>query len=87
MVTATVVTELKSNLKHYIEMAVSGDSVIITRPKKENAVLIGEQEYNELLKFKANSEYLAKLNNSIEQAKQGKVVQKNMEELEAMENE
>lgn len=87
MVTATVVTELKANLKHYIEMAVSGDSVIITRPKKENAVLIGEQEYNELLKLKANSEYLAKLDKSIEQAKQGKVVEKTMAELEAMEDE
>lgn len=87
MITATVVTELKTNLKHYIEMAVSGDSVIITRPKKENAVLIGEQEYNELLRLKANSEYLSKLSNSIEQAKQGKVIIKTMEELEAMENE
>ena len=87
MITATVVTELKSNLKHYIEMAVSGNSVIITRPKKENAVLIGEQEYNELLKLKTNNEYILKLNNSIEQAKQGKVIQKTMEELEAMEDE
>lgn len=87
MVTATVVTDLKSNLKHYIEMAVSGDSVIITRPKKKNAVLIGEKEYNELLKLKDNAEYVSKLNYSIEQAKAGKVVQKTMEELEAMENE
>ncbi len=42
MITATVVTDLKANLKHYIEKAVSGDSIIITRPKKANAVLIIE---------------------------------------------
>lgn len=87
MITATVVTDLKANLKHYIEKAVSGDSIIITRPKKENAILISEEEYNELLRIKNNAEYMYKLNRSIEQAKEGKVIAKSMEELEAMENE
>lgn len=87
MITATVVTDLKANLKYYIEKAVSGDSIIITRPKKENAILISEEEYNELLRIKNNAEYMYKLNRSIEQAKQGKVIVKTMEELEAMENE
>ena len=36
--TATITTELKANLKFYIDKAVNGDSVIITRPKKKNAV-------------------------------------------------
>lgn len=87
MITATVVTDLKANLKYYIEKAVSGDSIIITRPKKENAILISEEEYNELLRIKNNAEYIYKLNRSIEQAKQGKVIVKTIEELEAMENE
>lgn len=87
MITATVVTNLKTNLKYYIERAAAGDSIIITRPKKENAVLISEEEYNELLRIKNNAEYMYKLNRSIEQAKQGKVIAKTMGELEAMENE
>lgn len=87
MTTATIATELKANLKFYIEKATSGESVIITRPKHKNAVLIGEDEYNELLRIKSNAEYLMKLDRSIAQAQQGKIVVKTMEELEAMANE
>jgi antitoxin YefM len=87
MITATVATDLKANLKYYIEKAVEGNSIIITRPRKENVVLISESEYNELLRLKENSEYLYKLNRSIQQAKEGKIVTKSFEELEAMANE
>lgn len=87
MTTATVATDLKSNLKHYIERALSGDSIIITRPKRKNVVLISEEEYNELQKIKQNSEYMYKLNTSIQQAKEGKVVIKTMEELEKLADE
>jgi len=87
MITAIVATDLKAHLKYYIEKAVSGDSIIITRPKKENAVLISENEYNELLKLKNNIDYAYKLNCSIQQAKEGKVVVKSIEELEALSNE
>lgn len=87
MTTATVATELKANLKSFIDKAIDGESIIITRPKSKNAVLISEEEYNELLRIKNNSQYLYKLNQSIEQAKNGKVVVKTMEELEAMEHE
>ena len=52
-----------------------------------NMVLISEEEYESLLKARENDEYRRKLEHSIEQSKQGKVVVKSMEELEAMENE
>lgn len=87
MMTATVATDLKANLKFYIDKAVSGDSVIITRPKRKNAVLISEEEYNELLRIKQNAEYMYKMNTSIQQAKDGKVVKKSMEELERLADE
>lgn len=87
MITATVATDLKANLKYYIEKAISGDSIIITRPKKKNVVLISEDEYNELQRIKKNSEYMYKLNISMEQAKQGRVIVKTMEELEELANE
>ncbi len=87
MITATMATDLKANLKYYIDKALSGDSIIITRPKQRNVVMISEREYNELLRLKNNAEYSYKLNRSIEQARQGKVIEKSMEELEAMENE
>ncbi len=87
MITATVATDLKANLKYYIEKAISGDSIIITRPKKKNVVLISEDEYNELQRIKKNSEYMHKLNISIEQAKQGRVIVKTIDELEELANE
>lgn len=87
MITATVATDLKANLKYFIDKAVAGDSIIITRPKNKNVVLISENEYNELQRIKNNAEYMYKLNCSVEQAKQGKVIVKSIEELEALENE
>lgn len=85
--TATVATDLKANLKYYIEKAVSGDSIIITRPKRKNAVLISEDEYNELQRIKRNSDYMYKMSVSIQQAEEGKVVVKSLEELEALADE
>ena len=87
MITATVATDLKANLKDYIEKAATGNIIIITRPKKENAVLISESEYNELLRFKNNADYIYKLDRSIQQAKEGKVISKSLEELETMADE
>lgn len=78
---------LKANLKFYIDKALHGDSVIITRPKRKNVVLISEEEYNELQRIKHNAEYMYKMNTSIQQAKEGKVVIKSMEELEQLANE
>ena len=85
--TAIVATDLKANLKFYIDKAVNGDSVIITRPKRKNAVLISEEEYNELQRIKQNSDYMFKMSTSIQQAKEGKFVIKSMEELERLANE
>ncbi len=87
MITATGATDLKTNLKYYMDCAVGGDSIIITRPKSKNAVLISEEEYNELLRIKNNSEYLYKFRRSQEQQREGKIVLKSMEELEALADE
>ncbi|MBR1743575.1 MAG: toxin-antitoxin system antitoxin subunit [Lachnospiraceae bacterium] len=60
--------------------ATANDTVRI----QSNMVLISEDEYNELLRAKENDEYRKKLERSVEQANQGKVVVKSMEELEKM---
>lgn len=87
MMTATVATDLKANLKFYIDKALDGDSIIITRPQRKNAVLISESEYNELLRIKQNADYMFKMNTSIQQAKEGKLVIKSMKELEDLADE
>lgn len=86
MTTAVVTNDFKSNMKYYFDLTADGHSVIITRPKRRNAVLISEAEYNELKKFKTNAEYMYTLNKSIAEAKAGKVVIKTMDELEALAN-
>ena len=52
MTTAVVTADFKANLKYYFDVAVNGNSVIITRHKKKNAVLISEEEYNRLQEIK-----------------------------------
>ncbi|MBO4395905.1 MAG: hypothetical protein J5819_06125 [Eubacterium sp.] len=52
-----------------------------------NMVLVPYEEYERLLTAEKNDAYRKKLEQSLEQIKQGKVVAKTMEELEAMEDE
>ena len=55
------------------------------RPHNQNLIVISETEYRELEKLRRNAEYLAKLERSIQQFKEGKVVVKTMDELLEME--
>lgn len=57
-----------------------------SRPHNQNLIVISEAEYRELEKLRRNAEYLAKLERSIQQFKEGKVVVKTMDELLNMEN-
>ena len=56
-----------------------------SRPHNQNLILISEAAYRELEKLRRNAEYLAKLERSIQQFKEGKVVVKTMDELLNME--
>lgn len=78
--------DLRDNFKALCDKVFGGETLIISRPKNENVVMISESEYNEMLKAKRNAEYLAMIDESIEQLKRGEVVVKTMEELEQMAN-
>ena len=56
-----------------------------SRPHNQNLIVISETEYRELEKLRRNAEYLAKLEHSMQQFKEGKVVVKTMDELLNME--
>mgnify|MGYP000097435223 FL=1 len=45
-----------------------------SRPHNQNLIVISETAYRELEKLRRNAEYLAKLEHSIQQFKEGKVV-------------
>lgn len=57
-----------------------------SRPHNQNLIVISEAEHCELEKLRRNAEYLAKLEHSMQQFKEGKGVVKTMDELLNMEN-
>jgi antitoxin YefM len=63
-----------------------GEKVVIARPKNQNWVIMSEIAYNEVMREKANAEYLAKLKRSDEDYKAGRVVTKTLDELKTMES-
>lgn len=57
---------LKNNLKDYCEEASDNNqTIIVTRKKSKNIVIMSFDNYNQLMKNARNAEYLAKLDRSI----------------------
>lgn len=79
---------IRSNLKDYCDKATDDNEiVIVTRKDEKNVVLMSLEQYNEVMKALRNAEYLNKIDKSIAQIKDGKIIEKTMEELEELENE
>ena len=76
---------VRDNFKALCNKVVNGETVIISRPKNQNIVMLSEKEYNEMLKAKKNEEYLRMLDQSISEAKAGGFVTKTIEDLEEYE--
>jgi antitoxin YefM len=77
--------DVRDNFKLLCDKVFGGETLIISRPKNENIVMLSEKEYNDLQKAKRNAEYLAMLNQSAAEAEAGNFVVKTIEELEAYE--
>ncbi|MCM1191118.1 MAG: type II toxin-antitoxin system Phd/YefM family antitoxin [Butyrivibrio sp.] len=77
--------DVRDNFKEWCNQVINGETLIVSRPKNENVVIVSEKEYNEMQKAKRNAEYLAKLDRSREQLEQGKTISFTMEELRDME--
>ena len=73
---------VRDNFKELCDKVINGETVIISRPKNQNIVMLSEKEYNEMLKAKKNEEYLRMLDQSISEAKAGGFVTKTIEDLE-----
>ena len=78
--------DLRDNLKALCDKVFHGETLIISRPRNENVVMLSEKEYNEMLKAKRNAEYLTKLDESYEELRQGKTISFSMDELKEMES-
>ena len=77
--------DLRDNFKSVGDRVFRGETLIGSRPKNENIVMMSEKEYNEIIKAKNNAEYLSMLEKSMNEAKNGGFVMKTMEELEDFE--
>ena len=58
-----------------------GETLIVSRPKNENIVMMSEAKYNEIMKAKRNAEYLAMLDKSMAEAETGGFITKTIDEL------
>ena len=76
--------DVRDNFKSLCDKVFHGETLIISRPKNENIVMLSEAKYNEMMKAKRN-EYLAMLDKSMAEAEAGGFVTKSIEELEAYE--
>ena len=74
-------TYARDNFESLCDKVFNGEIVLISRPKNENVVMITEIEYNEIIKAKRNAEYLAMIDKSMEEAKTGGFVVKDIENL------
>lgn len=77
--------DVRENFKTLCDKVFNGETLIISRPKNENVVMLSETEYNEIMKAKRNAEYLAVLDKSIAEAERGGFVTKTIAELETYE--
>ena len=77
--------DVGDNFKSLCDKVFRGETLIISRPKNENVVMISEAEYNDMMKAKRNAEYLAMLDKSMAEAEAGGFITKTIAELEEYE--
>ena len=73
--------DLRENFKSFCDKVFMGETLIISRPKNENVVMLSETEYNEMMKAKRNAEYLEMLDKSMAEAENGGFIVKSIDEL------
>lgn len=73
--------DVRENFKSLCDKVFRGETLIISRPKNENIVMMSEKEYNDIMKAKCNAEYLAMLDKSMTEAEKGGFVVKSIDEL------
>jgi len=80
-------TQMRDNFKSICDKVVQGEIVIVSRPHSENVILVSEKEFNDMQKAARNAEYLATIDKSMEELKNGGFVMKTLDELRAYETE
>lgn len=76
--------DIQGFFKTVFDLARNGEAVTVKGPS-EKVVIVSESEYEAMAKAKHNAEYMAMIERSKQQIKEGKVVFKTIEELRALE--
>lgn len=77
--------DVRENFKEWCNKVINGETLVVSRPKNENVILLSEKEYNEMVKAKLYMEYLSLLSKYKGQAEQDKTISFTMDELRDME--
>jgi len=65
---------VRDNFKDWCNQVINGETLIVSRPKNENVVILSEKEYNALQKAKRNEEYLAMIDKSLAEVETGNII-------------
>ena len=83
-------TNVRANLKSYMDKAKNDYETIVITSKDGNVVMISEEEYNNMIEnlfIMSNPVMVKRLNESIEQLSNGKTVTFSFEDLKKLTNE
>lgn len=47
--------DVRENFKEWCNKVIGGETLVVSRPRNENVVIISEKEYNEMAKLKRNA--------------------------------
>ena len=77
--------DIRDNIKKYFDIAHEGEPIIVPRKNDKNVVIISENDYKEFEKYKRNAEYIAMLEKSMQQAREGGFIETTIKQLESFE--
>ena len=83
--TATTITDFREKLKEYLDRVTDNqEALIISRPKKNNVVVVSQEEYESLREtayLLSSPKNAARLHEALQQLESGKAVAKNLADL------
>jgi len=83
--TAITITDFREKLKEYLDRVLDNqEAIVISRPKKNNVVVISLEEYESLRETSyllSSPKNAARLHESLQQLQEGKVVRKILAQL------
>lgn len=78
--------DVTANFREICSQVYEGETIILSRPKNQNIIMLSEIKYNELEKARRNLTYLQRLNESVKQTEKEVFATVTLSDLFDMEN-